>query len=202
MKKRTQEEKAIDLLISQGIVRTGIFDKYGINSKTLSRLTQKGIIERIERGLYILRESETSEHETLKQISSKIPSGVICLISAFSYHKITTENPRKVWIAIERDSWVPAIKNLPVRMFKYSRQAYTEGIEKHTIDEVEISVYSVAKSVADGFKFRNKIGLDVAMEALRDSLSQKKCTRDEIWHYAKICRVQNVIRPYLEATAQ
>ncbi len=200
MKKRTQEEKIIDLLKSLGIVRTVTFTKLGINSKTLSRLTQKGIIERVERGLYSLMDSEISGHETLRQISRKIPSGIICLISAFSYHGITTQNSRKVWIAIERDSWVPTVKNLPVRIFKYSKQTFCEGIEKKKVNGVEVRVYSVARSVADGFKYRNKIGIDIAIEALRDSLNQKKCTRDEVWYYAKICRVQNVIRPYLEAT--
>jgi predicted transcriptional regulator of viral defense system len=201
MQEKNQEERIIDLLKSQGIMRTGAFDKLGVERKALLRLMEKGVIERIERGLYGLVDSDYSEHETLKNISMKIPGCVVCLLSAFNYHGITTQNPRKVWIAIDRNRPVPILQNLPVRTFRYSGVAYSEGIEKHKIDGVELKVYSPAKSVADGFKYRNKIGLDVAMEALRDSLSQKKCTRDEIWNYAKICRVQNVIRPYLEATA-
>lgn len=201
MNNKNKEDQIVDLLKSQGVMRTGALENHGINRMTLQRMIKKGVVERIEHGLYGLVDVEYSEYETLKYIVVKVPDCVICLISAFSFHGITTQNPRKVWVAVDRNRSIPKLQNLPVRTFRYSGAAYSEGIEKHDIDGTEIKVYSVAKSVADGFKYRNKIGLDVAIEALRDSLNQKKCTRDEIWRYAKICRVQNVIRPYLEATA-
>jgi len=201
MQKKNQEERVVNLLKSQGIMRSKTFVKHGIERKALLRLVQKGIIERVECGLYCLADKEYSEHETLKYVAKKVQGCVVCLISAFSFYGITTQNPRKVWVAIERNRPTPKLYSLPVKILRYSGSSYSEGIETHNIDGIDVKVYSVAKSVADGFKYRNKIGLDVAIEALRDCLNQKKCTRDEIWYYAKICRVQNVIRPYMEATA-
>jgi len=123
------------------------------------------------------------------------------LITALQFHEIGTQLPSRIWLAVERKAWKPRISDLPVHIVRFSAEAFTEGVERHKLEGVPVRVYSAPKTVVDCFKYRNKIGLDVAVEALRDCLAQRKCTNQDLWRYAKICRVANVMRPYMEAIA-
>jgi predicted transcriptional regulator of viral defense system len=130
-----------------------------------------------------------------------VPRGIICLLSALRFHGLTTQAPFEVWIAIDVKAWHPKVDNLPLRVVRFSGEALAAGIEEHVIEQVHVRIYGAAKTVADCFKYRNKIGLDVALEALRDCWRLRRATMDELWTYAKVCRVANVMRPYLEAIA-
>lgn len=200
---QSAEEQALELVRKEGILRARDLVKYGIDDKTLTRLVRRGKIRRIGRGLYLSADVIPSSEFALAAASRRVRHGIICLLSALSYHGLTTQVPREVWMAVE---WTPVIGEEewpPFRFFRFSGRAFMEGVETHEIEGIEgieIKVYSPAKTVADCFKYRNKIGLDVALEALRDCLARNKCGMDEIWRYAKLCNVANIIRPYLEAT--
>jgi predicted transcriptional regulator of viral defense system len=159
------------------------------------------MLVRIGRGLYVPADAELSANAGLAQASRRVPHGVVCLLSALRYHEIGTANPFEVWLALDQDVRRPQVEYPPLRVVRFSGKALTEGVERHRIESVPVKIYSPAKTVADCFKFRNKIGLDVAIEALRDGLRSKKCTRAQLWQYAKICRVTKVMRPYLEAVS-
>lgn len=192
-------EKVLQLAKRKRIFRAGELDKIHIPQIYLKRLVERGELVKIERGVYALPDVEITEHQSLIEASRKVPSGVICLLSALSYHQLTTQSPFEVWMAIERGKWTPRAESLALRIMRFSGEAFTEGIETHKIDGAIIRVYSPAKTIADCFKYRNKIGLDVALEALRDGWRKRRATMDEFWHYATICRVANVMRPYLES---
>ncbi|MBW2366798.1 MAG: type IV toxin-antitoxin system AbiEi family antitoxin domain-containing protein, partial [Deltaproteobacteria bacterium] len=176
-------------------------DELGIPRVYLSRLVRRGQLERINRGLYQLADSDITAHFTLVQAAKRIPGCVTCLLSALSFHNFTTQLPHQVWIAIERGKWEAGLRDLPLRIFEFSGKSFHEGVETHNIQGVVVKVYSPAKTVADCFKYRNKIGLDVALEALRECQRERKSTIDELWHYANVCRVTNIMRPYMEAMA-
>ena len=195
----THSQRILDLARQKGMLRPGDLKETGAARVTLTRLTASGQLEKVGRGLYRLPGTRTSEHESLATIAAKVPQAVFCLLTALQFHGITTQLPRQVWIAMPRGSHVPKIDYPPVKMIQSTGEAYAAGIEVFERDQVSLKVYGVAKTVADCFKHRNKIGLDVALEALRDARSQKKTSADELWHFAKICRVANVMRPYLEA---
>lgn len=167
----------------------------------LSRLVKSGQLTRISRGLYALPTRTLSEHHQLAEVAARSPRAVFCLLTALRFHGLTTQNPRELWIALPNKLRSPRIAYPPLRVVRYSGAALTQGVESHTVDGVRVHVYGVAKTVADCFKFRNKIGLDVALESLRESRRGKRATSDELWRYAKICRVSNVMRPYLESLA-
>ena len=132
-------------------------------------------------------------------MAKRVPEAVLCLLSALAFHEITTQNPPSVWIALRKGARKPVLSSPSLRIVRLSGPSLTEGIENHTVEGVPVRIYSAAKTIADCFKFRNKIGLDVAIEALKDCLRQKKASVNEVYRYAKICRVSNVIRPYMEA---
>ena len=182
-----------------GIVRASDLSSLGIPRIYLTRLVKNGQLQRISRGLYAAADSNPTANRTLAEACKRIPTGVICLLSALRFHDLTTQLPSQVWMTIDRKAWLPRERVLPLRIIRASGQALKAGIETHTIEGVPVRVYCAAKTIADCFKYRNKIGLDVAMEALRDARRKTKCTMDELWHYARICRVTNVLRPYLEA---
>ena len=173
----------------------------GIHRQVLSRLVESGEIERVVRGVYRLPKHPLTENHGLAMASAVVPHGVICLLSALQFHGIGTQLPSEVWIAIDRRARRPALKYPPLRVVRYSGAALTEGVESHRIEGQTVRVYNVAKTVADCFKYRNKIGLDVALEALREARRAKQASADALWRYAKINRVANVMRPYLEAVA-
>lgn len=171
----------------------------GIWRATLGTLVKKGAITRIGRGLYTLPDGEVGENHTLAEIGKRVPKGVVCLLSALRFHGITTQQPHEVWLAIDGKARAPRVKHLSIRIMRSSGEALAAGREEHMIEGVRVNVYGAAKTVADCFKFRNKIGLEVAMEALRETWREKCCTMDELIRYARICRVENVMRPYLES---
>ncbi|MHB8623505.1 MAG: type IV toxin-antitoxin system AbiEi family antitoxin domain-containing protein [Sulfuricaulis sp.] len=173
----------------------------GIHPEYLRRLCRQGLLMRAGRGLYIAVDAEISVHHGLVQASKRVPHGVICLLSALQFHELGTQSPHEVWLALDRRAAHPRLNYPPLRIVRFSGQALTAGIEEHKIEGIRVRVTSPAKTVVDCFKYRNKIGLDVALEALKDCREQKQCNNDDLWHYAKICRVANVMRPYLEATA-
>ena len=191
-------EKLVAELNKRGVLKTQEILKLGISKEYLRKLHEKGKVERIARGFYVLPSYEFSAMKSIVEVSKRIPEGVICLLSALSFHDFTTQNPFEVWIAIERRAWKPQIDGTTrIRYMRFSGDAFTSGIQSDIVDNVKVRVYSPAKTVADCFKYRNKIGLDVALEALREGWRDKLYTMDELWKFAKICRVSNVMRPYL-----
>jgi predicted transcriptional regulator of viral defense system len=173
----------------------------GIHTQVLSRLVAGGEIERIARGLYRLPEHAVTEYHGLAIAAAAVPHGVVCLLSALQFHRIGTQLPSEVWMAIDRRARRPALRYPPLRVVRYTGAALTEGVQSHRVEGREVRVYNVAKTVADCFKYRNKIGLDVALEALREAWRARRFTMDALDRYAAICRVQRVMRPYLEALA-
>ena len=171
----------------------------GIHPQTLKRLVESGQIERIARGRYCLAGYPFTEHHGFVLASAAIPNGVICLLSALQFHQIGTQLPHEVWIAMDRGAWRPKVEYPPLRVVRFSGEALTAGIEEHALEGHTVRVYNVAKTLADCFKYRNKIGLDVALEALNEAWRDRRFTMDEIERYARICRVSKVMRPYLEA---
>lgn len=192
-------ERLIKLTRSQGLIRPCDLIPMGISRVSLTRAVRHGQLERVGRGLYGLPGRKVSAHGSLAEVARRVPKGVVCLLSALRFHGLTTQAPFEVWLAIENKSLAPKLDYPPLRIVRFSGAALTEGVEEHVVDGVTVRVTSVAKTVADCFKYRNKIGLDVAMEALREAWHEKRMTSDDIWHYAKVCRVANVMRPYLES---
>lgn len=197
----TKTEQILELAKQMGVLQVRDLTSRGIHPEYLRRLWKKGLLIRTGRGLYISADAEISIHHGLAQTSKRVPHGVVCLLSALQYHELGTQSPFEVWIALDRRAARPRIDFPPLRIMRFSGEALTEGIEEHSIEGIKVRLYNPAKTVADCFKYRNKIGLDVALEALKDCREQEKCSNDELWYYAKICRVANVMRPYLEATA-
>lgn len=194
-----REHEVLELVRELGIVRGKDLEERGFSRRYLSRLAGKGGLERISRGLYGVPDSDVTEHQSFAEIAKLYPDVVVCLLSALQFHGLTTQMPRQVWIAIDVDGRVPAKSPVQVRVVRFSGRALTEGIEIHNVGSVPIQVYSVAKTVADCFKFRNKIGADVAVEALRESLRDRRTSPDELLKFGAVCRVDKVMRPYLEA---
>lgn len=196
---QTGTEKVLDLVKKAGVFRPRELDSYGIPRESLVRLYRKGLVQRVGRGLYTLANADVSEHFSLAEACKKIPHGVICLLSALRFHGLTTQAPFEVWIAINVKARKPKGDGVPLRIVRFSGTALNSGIQEQKIQGVLVKVYNPAKTVADCFKYRNKIGLDVALEALRECWRERLCTMDDLWLYAKICRVANIIRPYLES---
>lgn len=189
----------LDLLRERGTVRPKDLVERGIPAVYLDRLHQRGIVERISRGLYALPDAEVTEHHSLAVAARLVPKGVVCLISALQFHNLTTQIAHDIWIALPSNAWTPKIESLSLRVIRYSGAALTEMIEEHNVEKAKVCVYSPAKTVADCFKFRNTVGVDVALKALRECWRDRRATMDELWAAAKVCRMQNVMRPYLES---
>lgn len=182
-----------------GIISTGEALSSGIHPRTLYAMRDNGQIVRLDRGLYRLSDLPTLSNPDLVSVALKIPNGIICLISALSFHELTTQIPHEIYVAIRRNSEAPRLSYPPIRIFWLTGKSYTEGVEKHTIDNVSVKIYSAEKTITDCFKYRNKIGRDIAIEALKLYRERRQIKLNDIMLYAKICRVENVIRPYLEA---
>jgi predicted transcriptional regulator of viral defense system len=193
-------KKILEIARNKGILRPRDLDDYGIARTYLSRLVEKKLLRRVGRGLYVSVDTEPTTNHTLAQVCKRIPNGVVCLLSALQFNEVTTQQPYQVWIAIDRKAWKPKVPNLPINIVRFSQgPVFNEGIEYHNIEGVEVKLYNLAKTVADCFKYRNKIGLGIALEALRECRVQRRCSNDELWYYAKICRVSNIMRPYMES---
>jgi len=197
----THTQRVLQLVRKNGWLRASDLADAGVPRAVLTRMAASGQLERAARGLYRLPDSGRSEHEGLVTVASKVPQAVVCLLSALQFHGLTTQLPWQVWFAMPRGSHVPRLEYPPIRMVQFTGEAYTQGIETHERDGVKLHVYSVAKTVADCFKHRNKIGMDVALEALKDARAQGRASFDDLWRCAKVCRVSNVMRPYMEAVA-
>lgn len=183
-----------------GVLRTRDFEAAGINRMAIGRMVEAGALERVGRGLYALPRGKVTEHHTLVEATLRVPKGVVCLLSALQFHKLSTQSPHEVWLALGVRAWKPAIDWPRVRVVRFSGAALTHGVEKHMLEGVEVKVTSAAKTVADCFKYRNKIGLDVALEALAE-YRKKRGSVDRLMKASNADRVAVVIRPYLEATS-
>lgn len=184
----------------QGVTAHELTDA-GIHRQVLTRLVASGEIERVGRGLYQLPDKLVGEHHGLALAGMAIPNGVICLLSALQFHGLGTQLPHEVWMAVDRRARRPRLRYPPLRVVRFSGGALTEGVERHRLDGREVAIYCIEKTLADCFKYRNKIGLDVALEALREARRGRRISADALWHFAKVDRVTNVMRPYLEAVA-
>ena len=193
------EKKVLDLASKGGILRPRDLQSKGLPTDYLWRLHQKEKLEKVGRGMYAIPGAGLSEHQTTVQAALRVPHGVVCLLSALRFHDLTTQSPFEVWMAIDGKARSPKEDIIPLRIVRFSGKALTAGVETHPIEGVKVKVYNPAKTVADCFKYRNKIGLDVAIEALRDCWRKKRATTDQLWYYAKVCRVGRVMRPYLES---
>lgn len=199
--RQAKSRKVLELGRRFGVIRASEVRTLGIHSEYLRRLCAEGKLTRTGRGLYMLPDFDLTAHHGLAEAGKAVPPGVICLLSALRFHELGTQLPREVWIAIDRRAARPRAQIPPMRIMRFSGPALAQGVELHRIEGVAVKIYSPAKTVADCFKYRNKIGLDVALEALREALRDRKCTMDQIWRYAKICRVSEVMRPYMEMEA-
>lgn len=196
--KKIKADILVEKLEKKGVLRTKEIEMLGISRAYLGKLERKGIVKRMVRGQYSLPDMAYSEHHTLAEAASQVPKGVVCLISALSFHGFTTQIAHEVWMAVDTKARKPAVPDIPIRIVRFSGDALVEGVEIHRVYNVEVKVFSAAKTVADCFKYRNKIGLDVALEALQAGWRESRFTMDELWKYARICRVTRIMQPYLE----
>jgi predicted transcriptional regulator of viral defense system len=201
MTEQTHRDRALEVARRQGIARGRDFDAAGVPRVYLQRLRDEGILQQIGRGLYKLAGSEAASATSLAEAVRIQPKGVIGLLSALQFHNLTTQMPHAVWMLLGPKDWAPTNPSVSLKIVRASGDALTAGVEIHKIDSVPVPITSPAKTVADCFKHRNKIGLDVAIEALRDLIKSRKgrAGLNEIWQYAETDRVQKVMRPYIEA---
>jgi predicted transcriptional regulator of viral defense system len=195
----TATDKLLAMTRRAGLIRARDLAPLGIARVALTRAVRQGQLQRLGRGLYGLPTRPVSAHGTLAEVARRVPKGVICLLSALRFHDLTTQAPFEVWIAIANKAAAPKLDYPPLRVVRFSDVVLNAGVEQHVVDGVSVRVTGVAKTVADCFKYRNKIGLDVALEALREAWRAKRMSSDDIWRNAKLCRVANVMRPYLES---
>ncbi len=194
-------EEILDLVREAGLVRPRDLKSAGVPGGSLAQLARRGLLEKLGRGLYAMPDAVPSEHRSLAEVSKRTPRGVICLLSGLRFHGLTTQTPPDVWLAIGPKDRAPRAEGVRLQIVRVSGEARAEGVETHVIEGVPVRVYGPAKTVADCFKFRNRIGIDIAVEALRDCLEQRLCAPGELFEYARTCRVARVMRPYLEALA-
>ncbi len=201
-KETSKREKVIRLAQELPVIRPRDLQERGLPKDYLYQLAQAGVIDRLGRGLYQWPNKDLGRHQSLAEVSKRVPKAVVTLLSALNFHEFTTQNPYQIWLALDRKGWRPEISYPPVRFVTMSGDALKAGVEEHSIDGVPVKVFNPAKTVADCFKYRNKVGLDVALEALREGWAGRKFTMDELYRYADICRVRKVMQPYLESLVQ
>lgn len=182
-----------------GVLRSRDLDAHKIPRQYLRLASEEGLITRVGRGLYVAASAQATTHHSLAMATKRAPKGVICLLSALRFHDLTTQAPYEVWFAIDRKARRPSTDQPPLRIVRFPKNSIQYGVRTHKIEGVPVQIFSPAKTVADCFKYRNKIGLDVAIEALRDCLRKRKATMDDLWEAAKVCRVSRVMQPYLES---
>jgi len=197
-----QSDRILELARHRRVLRAADVREHGCSPQLLIRLHQTGKLHRLARGLYGPPDAEATEHQTLIEVCQRVPKAVLCLPSALQFHEIGTQFPHDVWVALPEGSQAPAPGYPTLRITRLRGAAYSDGIQTVTDHGAPIRVYSAAKTVTDCFKFRNKIGLDVALEALKDAWRSRKVTMAELSHFAKINRVERVMQPYLEAVTQ
>jgi predicted transcriptional regulator of viral defense system len=198
---RSAADRVLTLARNKGVLRARELEQLGIARTTLTRLEQQGQLQRVGRGLYVRADADPSEHHTLAQVTKRVPHGVICLLSALQFHELTTQVPHEVWLAIANKARKPTADWPPLRIVRFSERALLEDVERRVIENVPVKITSPARTVVDCFKYRSQVGLDVALEALRDYLRSRSRDVDALWCAARLQRVAGVIRPYLEALA-
>lgn len=195
----SKSNRLLNLASRKQIIRAKDAFALGIPRNYLPRLVQKGVLKKVGRGLYASNSYPATEHLSLIEAACKVSKGVVCLLSALQFHKFTTQSPQQIWMAIDVKAWTPHITSPPIRFVRMSGQALHFGVKEYPVRVGTLRVYTPAKTVADCFKFRHKIGTDVALESLRECRRLKKASMDELWAAAKVCRVANIMRPYLES---
>jgi len=195
------KEPEIEMIRRMGIVRPSDLETRGIPRARLYSLVQEGLVERRGRGIYVARDHALTADHALAQTAKRVPNGVLCLLTALRFHGLTTQSPAEVWIALPEKARKPRLDYPRLRIVRFSGKALTEGVETHPVEGVNVRFYSAAKTVADCFKFRNKIGIDVAVEALKDFSRTHRGGANELARFARICRITRVIQPYLDAIA-
>ncbi len=195
----SKTKRVLELAQKMKVLRVKDLVEKGLHPELLRRLCQKELLVRSSRGVYRLKDAEFSENLSLVTVAKRVPQGVFCLLTALRFHGIGTQNPSEVWLALNRPSARPRMDSPRLRVMHFSGSSFSDGIEERSIENVSVRVYNPAKTVADCFKYRHKIGIDVALEALRECWRGRKVTMDDLWRYAKTCRVANVMRPYLES---
>jgi predicted transcriptional regulator of viral defense system len=194
-----QQTRALDLLKARGgVLRQKDFIAAGIGPETLARLVRDATVERPARGLYQLADMPVTANHTLAEAAILVPKGVVCLISALQHHELTQQMPSAIWMAIERTAWRPKIDYPRMRFVRFAEAALTTDVSKVRVDGVEVAVTDPARTIVDCFRYRGKVGLDVAMEGLREGLRQRRCTPDDLWRIAHQARAWSVMRPYVE----
>lgn len=193
-------------LVARMVRKAGVFrprelDRVRIPREYLRQARDRGLVRQVGRGLYVAEGGPVTEHHTLVEAAKRVPHGVVCLLSALRFHDLTTQAPREVWLAVGHKARRPRVDYPPIRIVHFSGEALAYGIKEERLEGVTVRVFDPAKTVADCFKFRNKIGLEVALEALRDCYRRRKATMDELFMAAKVCRVEKVMQPYLESLA-
>jgi predicted transcriptional regulator of viral defense system len=187
--------------LEDGLLRASELTRHGLSRGQIMRLTQQGELLRVSRGLYSRPDATVTENHTLAQVCARVPHGVICLVSALQFHELTTQNPWQVWLLIENHARAPQMEYPPLRLVRAGGEAFAAGVVEQKIEGVTVRVTSVAKTIADCFKYRNKIGLSTALEALKEALTERRTDRAALHEYARLCRVEHVMAPYLEALA-
>jgi predicted transcriptional regulator of viral defense system len=196
---KTKVQSVLELARRQRLLRPRDLDAHNIPRDYLDRLYRRGLLDHLGRGLYAWPDADLGENQTLAEAAKRVPQGIVCLLSALRFHDLTTQSAFEVWLTLPIKARRPHLDYPPLRVVRASEPALSTAVEKHLVEGVPIRVYGVARTVADCFKYRNKIGLDVALEALRDCWRQRRCTMDELWQAARVCRMTNVMRPYLES---
>ena len=195
----SQRQIARDFLQAHGIVRLAELRGVGVTAATVSRMERDGEVIRLARGLYQISDAPLETDHSLAEAAKRLPKGIVCLVSALAFHGLTDQLPKKVWLAIGKKDWAPRSDGMPIRVARFTERLLAESVETHMIESVPVKVFGVAKTVADCFRHRSKVGLSVAIEGLREALRQRKATPAEIAHQAERGGVATVIRPYLEA---
>lgn len=198
----TREAEVLALARQHGLLRSRDLQAAQLPRAYLARLCARGQLERIARGLYRLPGHPATAGHSLAQVGKRLPEGVICLLSALRFHEMTTQAPAQVWVAIDRKARRPKVADLPVRRVRFAQPLLAQGVVTQLIEGVPVRVTTPARTVADCFKYRHKIGLDVALEALEAGVRERRFGLDELWAMARLCRVANVLRPYLEAVTR
>jgi predicted transcriptional regulator of viral defense system len=196
----TATTETLRLAAELGLIRPRDLTARHLPHTLLAQLHEQGRLERVGRGLYRLPGHEPAEHATLAEACKRVPQGVVCLLSALRFHELGTQSPFEVWLAIHPKARIPQFDYPPLHVVRFSGKALEDGVEEHSTADGSVRVYSVPKTIVDCFRYRNKVGLDVAVEALRACLRERRATVDEIWHHARALRMANVMRPYLEAS--
>ncbi|MCY3567159.1 MAG: type IV toxin-antitoxin system AbiEi family antitoxin domain-containing protein [Chloroflexi bacterium] len=194
-----QRDTALRHFRRQGLVRMPDLRDAGVGAETVARLVRDGTVVRVARGLYQLANANPDPRRSLAVASALVPKGVICLTSALQFHELTLQMPSAVWMAIDRTGWKPNLEYPPVRFVRFSGHALAGGVKRHLIEGIEVPIFEPAKSIVDCFRYRNKIGLDIALEGLREGLRSGRITSDQLWEFARTTRVWSVMRPYVEA---